>query len=508
MRVLYVVSEVFPLVKTGGLGDVAAALPAALRSLDIDIRLVVPGYRQAIERAANLQVAARFADLFGCGEVRLLAARLPDSAVPVWLVDCPALFDRPGTPYQDQHGCDWPDNAERFCRFNQIAARLALGELVPDWRADLVHANDWHAALVPLLLSRRAGPRLPTVLTIHNLAYQGVFPAESFARLGLPDDPQVHSALEFYGQLSFLKAGIYMANALTTVSPTYAKEIVTPDYGCGLDGLLRQRAHCLTGIMNGANYRVWDPASDSHLSSTYTTRRIAAKRVCKSALQKEMALETRADAPLIAFMSRLAHQKMPDIVLEALPHLLSDGAQFALVAEGDAEYERRFRELAADYPGQVSVHIGYEEPLAHRLLAGADILLHPSRYEPCGLSPIYAMRYGTLPVVRKCGGTVDSVIDAVEHAIQGETASGFSFERPHIDDVVPCVRRALELYRQPITWRKLQICAMNQDFAWNRPAQAYADRYRSLIGEQIAAEPGEQLGEEPGEETQDLKLIA
>lgn len=508
MRVLYVVSEVFPLVKTGGLGDVAAALPAALCGLDIDIRLVLPGYRQAIERASNPQVVARFANLFGCGEVRLLAARLPDSAVPVWLIDCPALFDRPGSPYQDEHGRDWSDNAERFGRFNQIAARLALGELLPEWRADLIHANDWHAALVPLLLSRHEEPRPPTVLTIHNLAYQGVFAAESFASLGLPDDSQVHSALDFYGQLSFLKAGICVADELTTVSPTYAKEIITPDYGCGLDGLLRQRAHCLTGILNGANYGIWDPGSDCHLPSTYTRRRIAAKRVCKSALQEEMALEMLPDAPLIAFMSRLAHQKMPDVVLEALPAVLSEGAQFALVAEGDAEYERRFRELAADYPGQASVHIGYEEPLAHRLLAGADILLHPSRYEPCGLSPIYAMRYGTLPVVRKCGGAVDSVVDAIEHAIQYEMASGFAFERPHAGDIITCVTRALELYRQPITWRKLQTCAMHQDFGWNRPAQAYADLYRSLVGEQIVSEPGEQPGEELGEETQDLKLIA
>lgn len=375
-----------------------------------------------------------------------------------------------------------------FGRFNQIAARLGLGELLPSWRADLVHANDWHAALVPLLLSRRVEPRPPTVLTIHNLAYQGLFPAESVADLRLPDDSQVNSALEFYGQVSFLKAGISMADALTTVSPTYAKEIITPDYGCGLDWLLRQRAHCLAGIMNGANYRIWDPASDPYLPSTYTVRRIAAKRVCKSALQEEMALETLPDAPLVAFMSRLAHQKMPDIVLEALPAILSDGAQFALVAEGDAEYERRFRELAAEYPGQVSVHIGYEEPLAHRLLAGADILLHPSRYEPCGLSPIYAMRYGTLPVVRKCGGTVDSVVDAVERAIQCETASGFSFERPHIDDIITCIRRALELYRQPIIWRKLQICAMRQDFGWNRSAQAYANLYRTVRGMPLEAE--------------------
>lgn len=488
MRVLYVVSEVFPLVKTGGLADVAAALPAALREHNIDIRVVVPGYRQAIERAPKPREVAAFSDVSGCGEARLLATRLPGSAVPVWLVDCPALFDRAGTAYQDQNGCDWPDNAERFGRFNQIAVQLALGELVADWRADLIHANDWHAALVPLLLSRRAGPRPPTVLTIHNLAYQGIFPAGSLARLGLPDGPDV---LEFYGQISFLKAGISLADALTTVSRTYAKEIVTPEYGCGLDGVLRQRADRLVGIMNGANYGIWDPGSDSYLPCTYTVRRLAAKRLCKSALQDEMGLEIVPDAPLIAFMSRLAHQKMPDIVLKALPAALSQGAQCALVAEGDADYERRFRELATAYPGRVAVHIGYEEPLAHRLLAGADILLHPSRHEPCGLVPIYAMRYGTLPVVRKCGGTADSVVDALAGAIHCKRASGFSFEGTHADDIITCVGRALECYRQPITWRKLQICAMRQDFSWNRSAQAYADLYRSLLGEEVAAARGQ-----------------
>ena len=252
--------------------------------------------------------------------------------------------------------------------------------------------------------------------------------------------------------------------------------------------------------MNGANYGIWDPEHDSCLASTYTARRISTKLVCKKALQEEMALKISPDAPLIGFMSRLAHQKMPDIVLEALPAALSEGVQFALVAEGEAEYECGFRALAADYPDQVAVHIGYEEPLAHRLLAGADILLHPSRYEPCGLSPIYAMRYGTLPVVRRCGGTADSVVDAIEQAVQCETASGFSFERTHVDDIVACLGRALESYRQPITWRKLQICAMRQDFGWKRSAQGYADLYRSLLGEQVSAETDE--------ETQDLKLIA
>jgi starch synthase len=380
VHVLYVTSEVFPLVKTGGLADVSAALPATLNELDVDTRLLLPGYRQAIARAASLQEVARLGDPLGCGETRLLGARLPDSDVPVWLVDCPALYDRAGGIYQDEGSSEWHDNALRFALLNHVAARIADGLNDDFWRPNIVHGHDWHAALVPLLMATRPRPQPATVLTVHNLAYQGLFQPEQFDRLGL-DHTQAYAALEFYGRLSFLKAGLAFADALTTVSPTYANEILTPEYGCGLDGLLRERAHRLSGIMNGVDYRVWDPAHDRHLVCTYSARRISEKRACKIALQQEIALEPAPDTPLIAFNSRLAHQKMPDIVLEALPALLAENIQFALVAEGEAGYESGFRDLAARYPGRVSVCIGYEEPQAHRLLAGADILLHP-----CGMN--------------------------------------------------------------------------------------------------------------------------
>ena len=481
MRVLHVTSEVFPLAKTGGLADVSAALPVALSDLDIDVRLILPGYPQAIELAANPREVARFSGLLGCRDVRLLSARLPDSGIQIWLVHCPVLYDRAGGIYQNEDGSDWHDNALRFALLNHVAAMVADGSAGGRWRPDVVHAHDWHAGLVSALLSRRSGPRPASVLTIHNLAYQGIFGAEELEKLALPNDPRVHATLEFHGRLSFLKAGIVGADALTTVSPTYSREILTPEYGCGLDGLLRKRAACLTGIMNGADYRVWDPGNDIHLPRTYTPRQVSPKRACKSAIQKEMGLDPSVDTPLIAFTSRLAHQKMPDIVLEALPALLAEDLQFALVAQGDADCERRFRELAARYPGQVAVRIGYEEALAHRLLAGADMLLHPSRYEPCGLSPIYAMRYGTLPIVRRSGGLADSVVDAVPTTIKGRTATGFSFNQATVQDLVDCVQRALSLYSQPIAWRKIQSCAMRQDFGWHRSAQAYADLYRALV---------------------------
>ena len=481
MRVLHVASEVFPLAKTGGLADVSAALPAALSELDIDARLILPAYPQAIERATNPREMARFDGLLGCDNVRLLSGRLPDTGLHIWLVDCPALFGRRGGIYQNEDGQDWHDNALRFALLNHVAALVADGSADKHWRPDIVHAHDWHAGLVPMLVSKCPGPRPASVLTIHNLAYQGIFAAEELGRLALPNGSAVHSSLEFYGRLSFLKAGIGWADALTTVSPTYSREILTPEYGCGLDGLLRERAACLTGIMNGADYRVWDPATDVHLARTYTPRQISAKRACKAAIQKEMGLEPGLEAPLIAFTSRLAHQKMPDIALDALPALLAEGIQFALVADGDAGYANRFRELAASYPGQVFVRTGYEEALAHRLLAGADMLLHPSRYEPCGLSPIYAMRYGTLPIVRRSGGLADSVVDADQKNIKNGIATGFSFSRPTAHDLIACVQRALSLFRQPIAWRKIRSCAMRQDFGWSRSAQAYADLYRALV---------------------------
>lgn len=481
MRVLHVASEVFPLVKTGGLADVSAALPAALGKLDVDTRLILPGYRQAIERAAHPREVAQLSGLLGCGDVRLLSARLPNSGVRTWLVDCPALYSRPGGIYQDESGGDWRDNALRFALLAHVAAIIASGALDARWRPDVVHAHDWHAGLVPLLLSTSGQPRPASVLTIHNLAYQGLFAADELGKLGLPSDPHVFSTLEFYGRLSYLKAGISWADALTTVSPNYSREVLTPEYGCGLDGLLRQRSDRLRGIMNGADYRVWSPRGDVHLARTYAPRQLSAKRACKSAVQQEMGLAPRADAPLIASMSRLAHQKMPDVVLEALPALLDQGIQFALVADGDGGYAGRFRELAAAYPERVSVRIGYEEGLAHRLLAGADMLLHPSRYEPCGLTPIYAMRYGTLPIVRHCGGMADSVVDSVETTIASGIANGFAFENTTAADLIACLRRAIQLYRQPTVWRKIQLCAVRQDFRWSHPARAYLDLYRSLV---------------------------
>jgi len=494
IRALYVTSEVYPLAKTGGLADVSAALPAALRERGIDVRLVVPAYPQALNRAPNLRVVAKLGAVPGGSDGRLLETVLHGSRIPVWLVDYPGLYNRDGGLYQAYDGQEWTDNAERFAALNAAALAIADG-LVDDWRPDIVHTHDWHTGLLPLLLSAREKPRPrpATIFTIHNLAYQGLFGANEFEHLGLP--PSLFQSLEFYGRISFLKAGICGADAITTVSPTYAREILTSEYGCGLEGLLKAKEPIITGILNGADYGIWDPRTDPALASPYSAKSMAGKLAAKRAIQVELGLDEDDSAPLMAFMSRLVHQKMPDVVLETLPALIEEGMQFAVVAEGETAYGKAFAGLMERYKGRVGTRFGYGEPLAHRLLAGADMLAHPARFEPCGLVPMYALRYGTLPIVRNSGGMADSVVNATVETIQNGSATGFSFDEPTLEAFESCARRALGFYRQPIVWRKMQASAMAQDFGWQRSAEAYARLYHRLAGipmverEEAAPEP-------------------
>lgn len=480
MHVLFVSAEIFPLAKTGGLADISAALPLALANLGAEVRLLMPGYSQALAAAANKSTEIDLGNLSGIGCTRLVAANTPDTGLPVWLVDCPELFQRAGGLYQNEHGEDWPDNAQRFALFNHVAARIALGDLVPDWRPDVVHGNDWHAGLLPALLHHARGQRPATLFTIHNLAFQGKFPASIFPILGLPESAFSSDGVEFFGDVSFLKAGIRYSDCLTTVSPSYAREILTPEFGCGLDGLLRQRVRRLSGILNGVDYRMWDPAADPYLPANFGSRELSGKQVCKAALQCELELEQVPDTPLIIYLSRVTDQKMADVVIQALPSILERNVQFALLGQGDPELENRFRDVAGQYPGRLAVRIGYEEPLAHRFQAGADILLHPSRFEPCGLTPLYSMRYGTVPIVRRIGGLADTIVDASDQAIRRRTATGFAFREPIAQSMIECLDRALALYKQPLAWRKVQQKAMNQDRGWAASARRYAMLYRKL----------------------------
>jgi starch synthase len=482
VRVLFVSSEIYPLAKTGGLADVSAALPRALAGLGVDLRLVMPAYPSALKAAANKTIQAQLRD-FGGLETSVVAANLPDSGLPVWLVDCPALFERDGGPYQDAEGRDWPDNAERFAHLSRVAAGIATGHIVPGWRADVVHGNDWHTGLLPLMIKTATDRPVPTLFTIHNLAFQGLFPARPLASLGLPENLFTPDGIDFHGQISFLKAGIRFSDRLVTVSPSYAREIMTPEFGCGLDGLLRDRAADLDGIVNGVDCEVWNPATDPHLPATFGADCMAGKDRCKAELQRELGLAACARTPLMIWASRLTHQKMADVASEVLPEMLQRKVQFALIGEGDKALERRLAAIAAARPGQMAIRIGYQEPLAHRFYAGGDLLLHPSRFEPCGLTPLYGMRYGTLPIVRSVGGLSDTVVDSEAETAAGDAATGFSFQHATADALLDCVDRALAAYAMPAARRGMQQRAMTEDTGWTSSASRYLALYRKLAPE-------------------------
>ena len=479
MQVLFASSEIQPLAKTGGLADVSAALPAALADLGVDVELLMPGYPQALDMAEKKSEVVTFDDILG-HKVRLVRGRTPDTGLPVWLLDCPPLYERAGGPYQDADGNEWPDNALRFAVLNHVAARVGLGVGGIAWQPDIVHANDWHVGLVPALLRPGGLERPASVFTIHNMAYQGLFPFDIARRVGMSAEICNPNDLEFYGHLSFLKSGIGTSDRITTVSPTYAKEIVTPDYGHGLDGLLRHRAHRLSGILNGVDYDIWEPSTDPFIAQPYGADRLGGKAACKADLQDYFGLDIDPERPIVAFMSRLADQKMADCVLAAVPWIVEQGAQFVMVAQGDRALESGFLQAAEDLP-QLGIQIGYNEPSAHRLLAGADILLAPSRFEPCGLTHLYGMRYGAVPVVRKTGGLADTVTPPAGASAAIEAANGFVFDEPTTGDMIGALEQALEANRYDVSWRRLRLNAMAADFGWEASARQYLDLYRDLI---------------------------
>jgi starch synthase len=477
LRLLFVRAEAYPLAKTGGLADVCAALPAALARAGVDVRLMLPGYRSALDGAVGKQDLGSFA-----GGGRLLHARMPDSGLPVYLFDHPDLFRRDGGLYQDPDRRGWPDNHLRFAAFCRAAAWLALHGDGAGWRPQLVHAHDWHTGLVPALLALEGPTRPPSVLTVHNLAFQGNFPRQATGAMALPAALCDSDAAEFYGQFSFLKVGISYADRLTTVSPTYAQEILTPEHGAGLDGLLRKRAADLVGILNGVDGEVWDPETDAHLAHHYSRDDLSGKRACKAAIQQELGLEPSEAVPLICFLNRLTHQKMADVVLAMLPALAEVGCQFALHGKGDRDMESAFA-AAAERSPRVAVRIGYREDLAHRLNAGADISLTPSRFEPCGLTTMYAMRYGTLPVTRPVGGLADTVVDSAGTAADDAGATGFTFAEPSAEGLLACLGRAAGRFRDKAAWRRLQHTGMTRDFGWDASARRYLAVYHDLLPE-------------------------
>ena len=482
MRVLYITAELYPWVKSGGLGDVAGALPPALIAEGIDVRLLLPGFRGFLDAFPGITDVVRLATPYAAERVRVGLARLPDSGSPAYLVDHPAFYDRPGNPYASPDGSDWPDNHRRFGLLGWVASELARGADA-GWRPDVLQGHDWHAGLAPAYLAARPPPEghIPTVFTIHNLAYRGPFPGAVFPELALPPEFFSIDGVEFFGMVSFIKAGLFYSDRLTTVSPTHAREIQTPAFGWGLDGLLRARASVLTGILNGVDMKVWDPRHDAVLPRSYGERdATVGKRAAKAALQKRLGLEPAERLPLFGAVSRLTPQKGLDLVLAALPDLVTGGCQLALLGSGDSDLEQAFTATADGYRGRVGVAIGYDESLAHLIYAGSDVILVPSRFEPCGLTQLYALRYGALPLVRRVGGLADTVVDATATNLSEGIATGFAFDDDSPAALMSAIRRVTALFPERKIWRGMMRRAMTRDFSWAVAARQYSAIYRTL----------------------------
>ena len=482
-KILFASSEVHPLIKTGGLADVSASLPIALRQNGQDVRIILPAYRQCLEALDEIRTVATV-KLEGFHlPVEILESTLPDSDVTLWLLNSPQHFDRDGGPYGPDHGGDWQDNAARFALFSRAIAALAMDKVGLDWQPDILHCNDWQTGLAPALIADL--PKRPaTIFTIHNLAYQGLYPQTAFEALDLPASLWHSDGLEFYDMLSFMKGGLIYSDHITTVSPTYAEEICTYEFGYGLEGLLSERAEegRLTGILNGIDNDEWNPETDSAISKNYSIKTVLDKRENKLAIQRYFSLPEKEDALVLGLISRLVAQKGVDLSLDAITSLLEEGENIQLVCLGSGEksYEQDLRVLRARYPDKIGVDIGYNEGLAHQIEAGADVFLMPSRFEPCGLNQLYSLRYGTLPVVRNTGGLADSVTDAFGDNLKDNLATGFKFDAATAEALEESLQRAINLFQRPRIWRKMVITAMEQNYSWEKSSQEYLKLYDSL----------------------------
>jgi len=482
LHVLSVASEIFPLVKTGGLADVVGALPRALAHEGIRMRTLVPGYPAVMEALRRAEAVHTYARLHG-GPARLVAAHR--AGLDLLVLDAPHLYARPGNPYVGPDGSEWPDNALRFAALAECAVSIARGG-VAGFAPDIVHAHDWQAGLAPALLHYGGTARPGTVMTVHNLSFQGLFPRELLSAIGLPPHAYALDGVEYHGTISYLKAGLALADRLTTVSPTYAEEIRTPEAGMGLDGLLRQRAAVLTGILNGIDEGDWDPAADALLASRFDARHLARRAANKAALQARLGLDRELAAFVFGVVSRLTWQKGIDLLGAALPALTVTGAQLALLGTGEKAFEDGFVAAARDHPGRVAAIIGYDEGLAHLVQGGADAILVPSRFEPCGLTQLCAMRYGAIPVVARVGGLADTVVDANDMALAAGAGTGIQFAPVTRENLELAIGRALELHHHRDAWHGMQVRGMATDVGWGRPAKRYAALYRELAASRTA----------------------
>jgi starch synthase len=478
MRILFAASEVAPFAKTGGLADVAGSLPPALAALGHDVRVVMPRYRSADPKRFGLKHVATFYVPLGSWRERcdVLRGRMGKN-VTVYFVDKDIYYDRPELYRTPQ--ADYPDNAERFTFFSHALLELCRAL---DFSPEIVHCNDWQTGLAPFFLRtlyRGSAPfeRTKSVFTVHNLGYQGAFPQEDIRYLGIDREYFTPEGIEFWGKISFLKAGLVYSDVITTVSKTYSREIQTPEYGLGLEGVLAKRTRDVYGIVNGIDYAEWDPERDASIARKYSALRPAGKAACKEELLKAVGLPAR-DAPLIGMVTRLAAQKGLDILVEALPEMMSLDVQLVVLGTGEERYHRVLTEAAARYPRQMRVLLRYDDRLAKKIYAGCDLFLMPSQYEPCGLGQLIALRYGTVPIVRRTGGLADTVRDYNRRTGRG---TGFVFEDYTAPALVECLRRAVELYGNEGKWRLLVQSCMKQDFSWERSAEEYVKVYRKAL---------------------------
>jgi len=477
IEVLSVTSEIYPLIKTGGLADVSGALPGALAKNGVSTRTLVPGYpaiMAALETGREVHV---FNDLFGV-TARLVAGRA--GGLDIIALDAPALYDRPGNPYMGPEGWDWPDNWKRFAALSWVASELGLG-MIEGYRPQVIHAHDWQAGLVPAYVKYGPSASLKTVMTVHNMAFQGTFGADIFGQLRLPAHAFSVGGVEYFGGVGYLKAGMECADVVTTVSPSYAAEIRTPAFGMGLDGLLNNRSTTVHGVLNGIDVEAWNPATDPFLKANFTANSLNGRQVNKAAIQEAFGLE-RSNGPLFGVVSRLTWQKGIDLLAANIDLLVNEGAQIAVLGSGEAELENAVRAAAMRHPGRVGLVTGYNEGLSHLIQGGSDVILVPSRFEPCGLTQLYALRYGCIPLVSRVGGLNDTIIDANVAALQAEVATGVQFSPPTEDGLENAIRRTLALYADEKTWKKMQRRGMKSDVSWETSAARYADLYAFLIG--------------------------
>jgi starch synthase len=484
LRILFVTPEIYPLSKTGGLGDVSAALPAALREMKVDVRVLIPGYPPVLKRLKYKRKVADFPAYAPFPASTLLSARLsagPSASVPVFIIDCPPLYDRQGGPYVDETGHNWSDNSLRFGLLSKIGAILASDASPLPWCPDVVHCNDWQSGLVPAYLHFHKGKKAASLMEIHNLAFQGVFSPETVAQLGLPSASFSMNGVEYYGGMSFMKAGLYYADRIATVSPTYAKEIQAAPLGFGMEGLLATRAKHLSGILNGISVTEWDSSADPHLVQNYSKDDLALKAVNKRALQQAMGLAVDPQVLLFGAVSRITYQKGCDLLLEIARQLVDIPAQLIILGTGEAMLEKELAALAGHYTGRIAVRIGFDEKLTHLIEAGVDSFLMPSRFEPCGLNQMYSQRYGTPPVVHGTGGLLDTVVDCTPHTLADGSASGFVFHDMTAEGFAGALRRVAAAYGNKRIWRRLQRNGMLKDFSWRSSARSYRQLYLSLL---------------------------